>query len=221
MFRSDFVLGLHSGSLRTGRRSRVRRRVTQLAALSRLVSLAESQGCTPVENSEQGSVGIAFADGGVEALVDKLEATLGVSLDFPDVGAAYGVMAAGRMISRDTPEQVYAAARLLTAMHTHPPSGEQPPQVVEIGGGYGAMAYWLLQMRAVPYTIVDLPIVNVLQGYLLAQALGHTKVSLYGEPPAQVAILPIMRWVTFRRRSRCLRTRTACPRSHGQYCSPT
>jgi hypothetical protein len=189
MFRSDFVLGMHPGSLGTGRQSRIGRRLMWLSTLSKLVSLAESQGCAPVENPEQGSVGLAFTDGGVEALIERLEAALGVSLDFPDVGAAYGVLAAGRMITPDTADQVYAAGRLLTAMDTHLPRDEQSP-IVEIGGGYGAMAYWLLRMRDLPYVIVDLPIVNVLQGYFLAQALGHARVSLYGEEPAQVAITP-------------------------------
>ena len=190
MFRSDFVLGLHAGSLGTGPQSRIGRRLSWLSTLSKLASLAESQGCAPVENPEQGPVGLAFADGGIETLMKKLEATLGISLDFPEVGAAYGVIAAGRMITYDTPDQVYGARRLLDAIDTHLHKTEQPPRIVEIGGGYGAMAYWLQQMRALPYVIVDLPIINVLQGYFLAEALGHTRVSLYGEPMAAVTITP-------------------------------
>lgn len=44
------------------------------------------------------------------------------------------------------------------------------------------MAYWLLRMSNLRYTIVDLPLINVLQGYFLSQALGPSKVSLHGEP---------------------------------------
>ncbi len=190
MFRSDFVLGMHRGSLDTGPQSRVGRRFAWLSTLSKVASLAESQGCARVENPEQGSIGLAFSDGGIETLMEKLEATLGVSLNFPEVGAAYGLMAAGRMITPDTPDQVYAARRLLDAIDTHLDQAERPPRIVEIGGGYGAMAYWLQQMRALPYVIVDLPIVNVLQGYFLAEALGHSQVSLYGEPPRAVTITP-------------------------------
>jgi hypothetical protein len=190
MFRSDFVLGMHPGSLGVGPQPRFGRRVAGMSGLSKLVSLAEYLGCAPVENPEQGTVGLAFVNGGVAPLVTRLETTLGVSLDFPNVGAAYGMLVQGRLVAPDTADQVYAARRLLSAMEMHLPNDERSPRVVEIGGGYGAMAYWLLQMRDLPYVIVDLPIVNVLQGYFLAQALGQTRVSLYGEDPADVTITP-------------------------------
>jgi hypothetical protein len=96
----------------------------------------------------------------------------------------------GRLINPDTADQVYAARRLLSAIENHLPSGDLSPRIVEIGGGYGAMAYWLLQMRDLPYVIVDLPIVNVVQGYFLTRALGHTRVSLYGEEAGRVTITP-------------------------------
>ncbi|HWF36866.1 MAG TPA: putative sugar O-methyltransferase, partial [Solirubrobacteraceae bacterium] len=114
------------------------------------------------------------------------------SLDFPAVGAAYGVLAAGRLITPDTPDQVYAAARIRDVLHEHFSGRGEPLRVVEIGAGYGGMAYWLLKLFREPmkYAVVDLPVANVLQGYFLAQTLGHSRVSLYGEDPASVAVLP-------------------------------
>ena len=188
MFRADFVLGMAPGSLGVGEPSLLTR-FASLNALSKLVALAESQGAVQVENPEQGAVGIAFADGR-ERLVANTELKLGVSLDFPDVGATYGIRIGGRLISWDTPDQLYAAARLMEAIRTYVSAPRRPLRVVEIGGGYGGMAYWLLQMTDLRYAIVDLPAVNVLQGYFLSQALGSSEVSLYGEPPARVAILP-------------------------------
>ncbi|HXC24146.1 MAG TPA: putative sugar O-methyltransferase [Solirubrobacteraceae bacterium] len=188
MFRADFVLGMAPGSLGVGELQLVTK-FACLNALNKLVALAESQGAVQVENPEQGAVGIAFANG-CERLVANTEQRLGVSLDFPDVGATYGIRIGGRLISWDTPDQLYAAARLLEAMRTYIPAPRAPLRVVEIGAGYGGMAYWLLQMTALRYVIVDLPAVNVLQGYFLSQALGDSEVSFYGEPAARVAILP-------------------------------
>lgn len=188
MFRADFVLGMATGSLGVDK-PWLATKFASLNTLNKLVALAESQGVVRVENPEQGAVGVAFANG-CEGLVANTELGLGVSLDFPDVGAMYGVRIGGRLISWDTPDQLYAAARLLEAIRTYISGPGRPFRVVEIGGGYGGMAYWLLQMTDLRYAIVDLPAVNVLQGYFLSQALGDSHVSFYGEPAARVAILP-------------------------------
>ncbi len=189
MFRSDFVFGMDLGNRGASSRSRFNTRVMRLEILNQLVALAESLGAVRVENPEQGAVGIAFADG-IEALVGNTEAALNTSLDFPDIGAAYGIVIAGRLISRSAPDQIYAAARLRESIRMHLADRDQPLRVVEIGGGYGAMACWLLRMTNVQYRIVDLPLINVLQGYFLSQALGSSEVSFYGEDPRRVAIIP-------------------------------
>jgi hypothetical protein len=190
VFRSDIVLGMAAGSMGFEESSRLGRRLFWLGTVSKLTSLGEALGATAVENPEQGAVAVGLS-GGLESLVDGIEAALGITIDFPDVGAAYGVLASGRLITPDTPDQIYGAARLLAAIGLHlPDAAATPPRVVEIGGGYGGMAYWFLRLRTAPYTIVDLPVVNVIQGYFLAQALGHDAVALYGEPAGAVTILP-------------------------------
>lgn len=189
MFRSDIVLGMAAGSMGHTERSRLGRRMFWLATLSRLTALAEAVGAARVENPEQGDLAVGIRQG-LPAIVGSIEHALDTSLDFPDVGAAYGVLAADRLITPDSPDQVYAAYRLKAAIELHLPPAAQDPHVVEIGGGYGGMAYWFVKMRQGPYTLVDLPIVNVLQGYFLAEALGHDEVALYGEPAASVTVLP-------------------------------
>jgi hypothetical protein len=190
MFRSEFVLGMAQGSFGlANQRRRWRRRFSCVQMLERLVSLAESLGSARAEDPEKAGVGIAFTEG-VDKLVVDIEAALGASLAFPAVGAAYGLEIAGRLITTDSPDQIYGAARLRDAIQEYLSDRAGPLSVIEIGGGYGAMAYWLLQMMDVRYTIVDLPVVNVLQGYFLAQALGTEKVSFYGEPTGRVVVLP-------------------------------
>jgi hypothetical protein len=190
MFRADFVLGMAIGSLGIAPRSRPAERLICLPILSKLAALGEWQGTVRVENPEQGEAGAAFTDG-LEALVTNVESALGTSLDFPDVGAAYGIEIGSRLISFDSADQVYAAARIREAARAYLPANDRPLRIVEIGGGYGGMAYWVLQMlQPAEYALVDLPIVNVLQGYFLAQALGESVVSFYGEPARRVRVLP-------------------------------
>jgi hypothetical protein len=194
MFRQDFVLGMATGSLTGPPRSRLRSRIWLLKTLDGLVSLAESLGVVLVENPEQGGHGLAL-EGGVEGLFDRLERGLGFRLDFPDVGAPSGLAVDGRLLTPDTPDQLYAAVRLDEAIRLHldrDAQNPEPTRIVEIGGGYGGMCHWLLQRRdaVARYTIVDLPIVNAIQGSFLARALGPERVSFFGEAPSQVRILP-------------------------------
>lgn len=194
MFQGDFVLGMASGSLIDHAQSKLGRRVWCLKALDALASLAEALGVVAVENPEQGRTGLAFEGGSGELLV-ALERELGFRLDFPNVGAPCGLAIDGRLITLDTPDQIYAAVRLDQAICLHLNEGSHGaslPRIVEIGGGYGGMCYWFLQLRdaVARYTIVDLPIVNLIQGYFLARALGDEFVSFYGEPAARVEIVP-------------------------------
>jgi len=47
-------------------------------------------------------------------------------------------------------------------------------------------------MHAGSYTILDLPLINVLQGYFLSKALGESKVTLYGEPKQEGTVVHVM-----------------------------
>lgn len=190
MFQADFVLGMASGSMLREDAPPLIRRLSWLAEMNKLVALGEALGTTRSENPEQGRVGSAVR-AGIDAVVEGIEDQLELSLDFPQVGAAYGVVVGDRVITPESPDQIYAGMRLREVMADYLPPAADPPVILEIGGGYGAMAYWLLGMADARYVIVDLPVVNVLQGYFLAQAVGHDAVSLYGEPPARkITIVP-------------------------------
>ena len=192
MFQQEFVWGIaHGGHIRDSG-SRLGARILNLNSLDLLVSLAEALGVTPVENPEQGQAGIAFSEG-VGELISQMERVLGFRIDAPDVGAPFGMAIDGRLLTLEAPDQIYGAVRLDQAIpvHLHHRLGDSPA-IVEIGGGYGGMCYWFLLLRpdVTRYTIVDLPIMNVLQGYFLAQTLGSATVSFFGEPPAQVTLVP-------------------------------
>jgi hypothetical protein len=195
MFAEDFVLGMATDPLVRQTDSGLAARAWGLRCLDGLASLAEAVGVVAVENPEQGGAGLAF-DAGLPRMLAALDAELGFRLEFPDVGAPAGLSIDGRLVTSDTPDQIYAALRLDQAirMHIGESNGTRvAPQVVEIGGGYGAMCHWFVKRRKGDfgsYTVVDLPIVNVLQGYFLGRVLGPDYVSLYGEEAATIRVLP-------------------------------
>ena len=192
MFRKTFMLGLAPGSLGSHSESALGRRIWRIKTLDGLVSLAEALGVVKVEGPEQAAAGSAF-DGGLEQLAERIEAALDLSIDFPDVGAPYGLAIGRRLLTIESPEQIYSAVRIDQALVSQLRGRAlAAPRIVEIGGGYGATCLWFLRGGRSPerYVIVDLPIVNVLQGYFLSQALGDGAVSLFGEPPARVVIAP-------------------------------
>lgn len=192
MFRKRFILGMAPGSLASHGSSAIGNRIWRFKTLDGTVSLAEALGVVTVTAPEHGTSGNAF-EGSLEQLVERIEAELGFSMDFPDVGAAYGFDIAGRLVTLESPEQIYSALRLEQAIATQLRGRAlRAPRIVEIGGGYGATCLWFLRGERQPerYVIVDLPIVNVLQGYFLSKALGVGAVSLFGEPSALVDIVP-------------------------------
>jgi len=192
MFQSEILHGIDSGDLYTGRNWRYH----SLKLLDDLSSLAEYLGVVRAE-SGQGTIGHAFANG-LDDLVSKIEAELGSSIGGPRIGGAYGIVANDSLVTLQSPEYVYVASRIAHAIESFFPSISNPENsqlnLLEIGAGYGGTAQFLLRLcgsRAKNYTIVDLPLANVLQGYYLANSVGPSKVRLNGEDGSGlIEILP-------------------------------
>lgn len=192
MFQSRFVLGVAPGTLIDHSVSHLGARIWSVKSVDGLLSLAEALGVVAVQDAEQGH-GLPPLDFGLAGLVEKVEASLGFPIDFPDVGAAHGVSVVGRLLTIDSAEQIYSAFRVREALRLHLSADTAAaPRIVEIGGGYGSMAYWFMRGGIAPsrYTIVDLPLAGVLQGYFLSKTLGDSEVSLFGEAPARLVLLP-------------------------------
>ena len=196
LFQQDYLYGISSSSIHHKRGMDNCYLSTDI--LEQLVSLAEYLGVIHVE-STQGASGLAFREG-LEVLVAKIEEALGMPIGFPDIGAAYGLNIGGRLITPESPEHIYVAARIRDAMKVHLRNQAKVPAIVEIGAGYGGTAYWLLQhlkLAVSSYTIIDLPLTNVSQGYFLGKVFGYDNVVLFGEalPPTSsrnpnIRILP-------------------------------
>lgn len=64
--------------------------------------------------------------------------------------------------------------------------------ILEIGAGLGRSAYYCHTAFVKDYTIIDLPLTNLAQGYFLGRTLGPESISLFGEErrSGRIQILP-------------------------------
>ena len=112
----------------------------------------------------------------------------------PMIGNPYGVVLDGTLITRGAAYHHYCAHRICGLL----PDGEAT--VVEIGGGYGGMAYYLLRDRpGTRYLDFDVPETCALAAYYLLTAFPGLRVVLCGEAEiastataeADVVLLPV------------------------------
>lgn len=203
MFQTTLVWGLgrvhpdHPADMTTGAGSLYLRRL-----LDALVALGEMVGVCRVRSLEQQGIEAVRTALEVEwsDLLTQIEQVTGLVLDFPRVGAAYG----GRIERSGEPGDTAArlvtidlllhAAALLSARQILARGADRragrAAQIVEIGGGYGCLA-WLAQRAGLgEYRLFDLPWVNAIQGYFLLMTCPPETIQLCGEPPAPLVVLP-------------------------------
>lgn len=182
MFQTDLVWGLGLGTgvewLPVGRR---------LAGLAtdQLRGLAEAIGVLGVTNQEQRADEWATPlDLDVDALFSDVQSACDFELAVPTVGGNGGVLMAGQRVHPDLLTQAYSVVRLRELGLT----SNEP--LIEIGGGYGALALLAFRAGVRDITIYDLPWVLAIQGYFLLQA--GCPVQLFGEsnPGAAIQLLP-------------------------------
>jgi hypothetical protein len=151
-------------------------------AHDKLVLLAEAVGVLPPDNPEQGDrdLGIGYPP---DVLVERIEANLGMSIAPPGIdGGMLKLRTSSGLFGERDLNAIYTA-HLLT-QHADAPQ----TSVCEIGGGTGRVAYWARRMGFRSYTIVDLPLVNVVQGFYALSTMPPEEVVLYGERPAGDAL---------------------------------
>jgi hypothetical protein len=151
-----------------------------------LAALAEAIGALPYENPVHGQYGqnIHLA---IPELTDAIERKLRFPINRPKVMGNYGIDCDCGVIDFRVPDDAYCAHRIRLIRDDISNTG-----FIEIGGGFGGMALFALRAGATRWPIVDLPIMNVVQGYFLIKCLGGNMVRLFGEnnPAAAVEALP-------------------------------
>lgn len=164
----------------------VYRRWLGLFILDELIALAEAFGVITLENPEQGNYGMAiFSD--IDEIVKKIENFLGIYIIPPSIeGGAYGIKTKKGDFHYKDVASLYVAWRCRKIL-----KNIQNPSVCEIGAGNGKTAYYSNLLGIKLYTIIDLPHINILQGFYLIKSLPKEKISLYGEKNnGNISILP-------------------------------
>jgi hypothetical protein len=115
-------------------------------------------------------------------------------LAIPSIGNPFGVCLEGTLLSARAEFQHCCAVRLAGLLES------KPSRVVEIGGGFGGMAYYLLRDRPeIKYFDFDLPESIALATYFLMKSFPHKSFLLFGERPlaeeaiadADVVLMPL------------------------------
>lgn len=104
-------------------------------------------------------------------------------LRVPCVGAPWGVLVEGRLV---TPKACRFA--VLAAQASELARGVPGACVVEVGGGFGGFAEFLLRRGGTAYVGLDLPETLVLAGYWLLCTDATRRVSLFGERETPAAL---------------------------------
>lgn len=141
----------------------------------RAISLAVAVGESSLQCPEAGAFDTALRADSRMALRSVHNHCGDSVIRFPQIGGCFGVEVDGEVIPLNYLQQLYAAWRMRTLM------GGQPWDGLEIGGGFGGLAYAAAQFGARRYTIIDLPQVNVLQGWFLLHSDVRDRVVLFGE----------------------------------------
>jgi hypothetical protein len=146
-------------------------------AKDKLISLAEAVCAIHCENPEQGAWGVS-SQLSIMALAKKIEENIGINIIPPPIdGGLFKIGSEPYQFGERDCNAIYTAWLMRGLL----PKG-RPISVCEIGGGVGRVAYWANRLGVSDYTLLDLPHINVLQGFYLLKALPKANICLYGDP---------------------------------------
>lgn len=176
---SDLFYGFESLSRSLLGNPRLEEHYAPALTLDALVSLAEAVGVRRVENPET-YAGLFGHPARADEIVDLLESTFNFKLAVPNpFPREFGLASKRGVISSRVPQAIYQAWRIAQLVAEIP-----NPRIAEIGGGLGRTALYCRQFGIADYTIIDLPITALAQGYFLGRVIGGENVRLFGESTA-------------------------------------
>jgi hypothetical protein len=122
----------------------------------------------------------------VEKLLALIDQGVGHRVLFPNpFPGEIGLASSRGIISHRAIQAVYQAWRVY-----HLVKGNRNARIVEVGAGLGRTAFYAAKFGLHNYTIVDLPLTSVAQGYFLGRTLGPDAICLFKEERSGIAILP-------------------------------
>lgn len=157
----------------------------------RLVRLAEALAIIEPRCIEQKADFYAPLDPDIDQLFGAIckKITGLQTINRPNVGKMYGIQVGTSIWHTRDLEHLLAVATIKSF------SSNKNTSIMEIGGGYGGLVYWLYTAGFRNITLYDLPQMNILQNYFLSKSLPNARISLYGDSKtdlesAEIRILP-------------------------------
>jgi len=148
--------------------------------MSGLRTLAEALGARRVPYLETTSEQVGWHDAALnspDAIIDQIDAVLGIELVFPNpYPGEIGLQSKRGIVGFRSIQAIYQAWRIAEIAKRDPGF-----RVLEIGAGLGRTAYFANLFGIKDYSIVDIPLTNAAQGYFLGRTLGDQAVQLTGE----------------------------------------
>jgi putative sugar O-methyltransferase len=184
---SHFLLNVCNTPLATGFENSVlnskdHKQFLELNVVDKFLALAESLGCLPAQCPEGGKWGYRSLH--VDNLYVQIQARIPFDLTAPAAGGgSYGLRTKGGVFTERNLQAISTALRVHRLLE-----GAPRKVVAEIGGGIGALTYYLAKAGMDATYIFDLPIVSILQGYFLMKSHGPEQVCLWGEEDHQARI---------------------------------
>jgi hypothetical protein len=148
-----------------------------------LLYLAEATGVKRRWNPENAAT---FPLPSIDKLLALIDEGVGQQVVFPNpFPGEIGLCSSRGIISYRSIQAIYQAWRVYRLV-----KGNRDARIVEVGAGLGRTAFYAARFGLHNYTIVDLPLSSVAQGYFLGRTLGPDAVCLYKEQHSGIAILP-------------------------------
>lgn len=171
-FKKPSVIGFSTGNLYDF--SPHRRKFVNLGIVENIVSLAEFLGIIRVETIEQGIPQTylrnhdgVFTDEKLIHLLDSIKKELNIDISFPRVCGAFGVEIGSYFLTAHSLGHLYRAIRINQFIKNN---FDSPITILEIGGGFGGLAYWLNildESKISQYYSADLPMTNAHSSFFL------------------------------------------------------
>ncbi len=176
----------------------VRRRLVWI--MDSVCGVAEAVGVSAVDCPERSRAG-GMPRPSVESIVAAVERAVGIPLAVPDVCAGLlGIAVHDRVVHMRSACAVYAAWRIGQWLGERTGKRLADMSICEIGPGIGLVACSLAALGASRLCLVDLPELNAMQAFFLAQALPDHRLVLHGEPwradEAAIRIMPDFEFLT-------------------------
>ncbi|HYA19845.1 MAG TPA: putative sugar O-methyltransferase [Burkholderiales bacterium] len=141
-----------------------------------LVRVAEAVGALRIENPERVPIP-TYGTKPNDEILEAIENAVGCEIWFPNpYPDEFGLETKRGIASIRAIHAIYQAWRIRELVRHL-----QNPRVLELGAGLGRTAFYARQLGIRDYTIIDLPLTGVSQGYFLMRTLGEDQVSLEGE----------------------------------------